>query len=41
MARLMLVFRLVQDWKIVHSGISISYPLVQPGDVYTLKGLQA
>ena len=26
LARLMLVFRLVQDWKIVHSGISISYP---------------
>lgn len=41
-ARLVLVFRLeAQDWKIVHSGISIPYHLVQQGEVYPLKGLQA
>jgi diguanylate cyclase (GGDEF)-like protein/PAS domain S-box-containing protein len=41
-ARLVLVFRLEGlDWKIVHSGISIPYHLVQQGEVYPLKGLQA
>lgn len=41
-ARLVLVFRLeAQDWKIVHSGISIPYYLVQQDEVYPLKGLQA
>lgn len=40
-ARLVLIFRLeAEDWKIVHSGISIPYPLVQDGEVYPLKGLQ-
>lgn len=40
-ARLVLVFRLEgKDWKIVHSGISIPYHLVQDGEVYPLKGLQ-
>lgn len=40
-ARLVLVFRLEgNDWKIVHSGISIPYPLVQDGEVYPVKGLQ-
>jgi diguanylate cyclase (GGDEF)-like protein len=40
-ARLVLVFRLEgEDWKIVHSGISIPYHLVQEGEVYPLKGLQ-
>ena len=40
-ARLVLMFRLEgPDWKIVHSGISIPYPLVQDGEVYPLKGLQ-
>ena len=39
-ARLVLIFRLEHgDWKIVHSGISIPYHLVQPGEVYPLKGL--
>ena len=41
MARLVLIFRLEhEDWKIVHSGISIPYHLVQAGEVYPLKGLQ-
>ena len=40
-ARLVLVFRREgEDWKIVHSGISIPYHLVQAGEVYPLKGLQ-
>lgn len=40
-ARLVLVFRLEDsDWKIVHSGISIPYHLVQDGEVYPLKGLE-
>lgn len=40
-ARLVLVFRFEgTDWKIVHSGISIPYHLVQDGEVYPLKGLQ-
>ena len=40
-ARLVLIFRLEgEDWKIVHSGISIPYHLVQDGEVYPLKGLQ-
>jgi diguanylate cyclase (GGDEF)-like protein len=40
-ARLTLIFRLEgEDWKIVHSGISIPYHLVQEGEVYPLKGLQ-
>jgi len=40
-ARLVLIFRLEgQDWKIVHSGISIPYHLVQDGEVYPLKSLQ-
>ncbi|MDD4881509.1 MAG: diguanylate cyclase [Gallionellaceae bacterium] len=40
-ARLVLVFRLEgEDWKIVHSGISIPYHLVQDGEVYPLKQLQ-
>lgn len=40
-ARLVLIFRLEGvDWKIVHSGISIPYHLVQDGEVYPLKGLQ-
>ncbi len=39
-ARLVLIFRLEDgDWKIVHSGISVPYPLVQAGEVYPLKGL--
>ena len=39
-ARLVLIFRLEgEDWKIVHSGISIPYHLVQEGEVYPLKGL--
>ena len=39
-ARLVLIFRLEGvDWKIVHSGISIPYHLVQEGEVYPLKGL--
>ncbi|MBE0625574.1 MAG: diguanylate cyclase [Burkholderiales bacterium] len=39
-ARLVLIFRLEGgDWKIVHSGISIPYHLVQDGEVYPLKGL--
>jgi len=40
-ARLVLIFRLEGvDWKIVHSGISIPYPMVQEDEVYPLKGLQ-
>lgn len=40
-ARLVLIFRLEEDdWKIVHSGISIPYHLVQNGEIYPLKGLQ-
>jgi diguanylate cyclase (GGDEF)-like protein len=39
-ARLVLVFRLERDdWKIVHSGISIPYGLVRAGEVYPVKGL--
>jgi len=39
-ARLVLIFRIEgEDWKIVHSGISIPYHLVQDGEVYPLKGL--
>ena len=41
-ARLALVFRLEGlDWKIVHSGISIPYHLVQDGEVYPMRGLRA
>lgn len=40
-ARLVLIFRLEgDDWKIVHSGISIPYHGVQDGEVYPLKSLQ-
>ena len=40
-ARLVLIFRLEgADWKIVHSGISIPYNLVQDGEVYPIRGLQ-
>ena len=40
-ARLVLIFRLEgEDWKIVHSGISIPYGLVREGEVYPVKGLQ-
>lgn len=40
-ARLVLMFRLEnEDWKIVHSGISIPYHLVQAGEIYPIKGLQ-
>ena len=40
-ARLVLAFRREgEDWKIVHSGISIPYHLVEDGEVYPLKGLQ-
>ncbi len=40
-ARLVLIFRLEGDhWKIVHSGISIPYSLVQEGEVYPVKSLQ-
>ncbi|MDP5239319.1 diguanylate cyclase [Uliginosibacterium sp. 31-16] len=40
-ARLVLIFRLEdQDWKIIHSGISIPYHLVQDGEVYPINGLQ-
>ena len=39
-ARLVLIFRLEStDWKIVHSGISIPYHLVQDGEVCPMKGL--
>lgn len=41
-ARLVLVFRREsEDWKIVHSGISIPYALVQDGEVYPIKELCA
>jgi PAS domain S-box-containing protein len=40
-ARLVLIFHLEGEaWKIVHSGISIPYNLVQDGEVYPLNGLQ-
>lgn len=40
-ARLVLIFRAEgEDWKIVHSGISIPYHLVSDGEVYPLKGLE-
>ena len=40
-ARLVLVFRLEsQDWKIVHSGISIPYQQAQAGEVYPLTNLR-
>jgi len=40
-ARLVLIFRLEgSDWKIVHSGISIPYHLVQDGEVYPMQGLR-
>jgi diguanylate cyclase (GGDEF)-like protein len=40
-ARLVLAFRLEgEDWKIVHSGISIPYLGVGEGEVYPIKGLQ-
>lgn len=40
-ARLVLIFRFEgEGWKIVHSGISIPYQLVQEGEVYPLKKLQ-
>ncbi len=39
-ARLVLIFRLErEDWKIVHSGISIPYYLVRDGEVYPIRGL--
>jgi len=39
-ARLTLIFRHETDeWKIVYSGISIPYHLVQEGEVYPIKGL--
>lgn len=39
-ARLVLIFRLeANDWKIVHSGISIPYHLVRDGEVYPIEGL--
>ena len=39
-ARLVLMFRLEGEaWKIVHSGISIPYPMVQDGEVYPMKSL--
>jgi hypothetical protein len=38
--RLVLIFRREsENWKIVHSGISVPYGLVQEGEVYPLKGL--
>lgn len=40
-ARLVLIFRLEGDaWKIVHSGISIPYNLVQEGEIYPVRNLQ-
>ena len=39
--RLALMFRLEgEDWKIVHSGISVPYGLVREGEVYPINGLQ-
>jgi diguanylate cyclase (GGDEF)-like protein len=39
-ARLVLIFRLeIDDWKIVHSGISIPYQLVYADEVYPIKDL--
>lgn len=39
-ARLVLIFRREdEEWKIVHSGISIPYPMVQDGEVYPMKSL--
>lgn len=38
--RLTVVFRQENsEWKIAHSGISVPYYLVQPGEVYPIKGL--
>ena len=40
-ARLVLIFRLEEDdWKIVHSDISIPYHLVRDGEVYPLESLR-
>ncbi len=40
-ARLVLVFRFEgEDWKIVHSGISIPYRLVRDGEIFPLEGLR-
>ena len=40
-ARLVLIFRLEgEEWKIVHSGISIPYHRAEQGEVYPLKSLQ-
>jgi diguanylate cyclase (GGDEF)-like protein/PAS domain S-box-containing protein len=40
-ARLVLIFQLEDDdWKIVHSGISIPYHHAQDGEVYPIKSLQ-
>lgn len=39
--RLVLIFRLEgDDWKIVHSGISVPYHLVRDGEVYPMAGLR-
>jgi predicted signal transduction protein with EAL and GGDEF domain len=39
-ARLVLIFRFeVDDWKMMHSGISIPYQLVQDDEVYPIKDL--
>ena len=39
-ARLVLVFRFEgEDWKIVHSGISVPFGLAQDGEVYPMKRL--
>lgn len=38
--RLTLVFRQEEgDWKIAHSGISVPYPLVHPGEVFPIRSL--
>lgn len=40
-ARLVLIFRLEgEEWKIVHSGISIPYHVAAAGEIYPLKDLQ-